>query len=926
MKKNISIKKLLIFFSVLQILLISGIIILILTKESRDLGLEASFTVKDQYKEKIKYQIKPFFDIPTYIIDINHSAIINDMINHKDPEHLLKNFMSQTAVFETVNSIYFGNPEGGIINAGRETDSSLYIIRSENFKAGSFYKYSVSESGQPLSIIDIVEDFDARRRPWYKNAAKSRDRSVWSQVYPLFTGQDLAISASRAVYAQDDTLLGVLSVDIFLSKIGVLLSSIDFSPNAMAYIIDADGYLIASSSPVSLFDKDAQRTRYTRTMACESNNDRIRKSALFLLDNYITFDAIAEKEKLNFYHAGDNYLISSLAFSPSAEINWNIITLVPEKDILHKVYIARRRALLFTAIAVAFSLLFGLLIAGWISRPLVGLNKFLKEYEPGHSGSLRSDSFIKETSELGQAFKKLGEKLEKTITLLQKEIKERKTAQKILFYEKEFHRIALESIGDGLIRTDENRIIIMMNKTAQKKTGWDERDAMGEHIDSVFKIYDKPSEQRLISQDYFSNEEDIHSPQMFLLSRTGIKSSIMMSIANIKDPDGKKSGYIIIFQDITEKEKLAEFSQRTDKLESIGYLSSNIANDFNNLLGGIFGFLSLAKNSLGKHENKAEGMLYIDKAISSFDKAKELTQQIQLFSKYDRPDLTKGNIGPVLRDCASSVLSYTNIQSRIDVPDDLTDCYFDNEQIARVFANILRNARQATKDGGIVYIMAENAEYNNRHYIRVTVKDHGEGIKQEDLKKIFDPYWTTKKDADGLGLAVSHSIIRNHGGMIEVDSEQGKGSAFIVYIPAIIDLREIHQENTGSKTESIGKILVLDDEDFIIDMLKDMLESIGFEIQYAGTGEAMLELVSKSHAGREKISAIVLDLNIHQGIGGKEIIRKIREYYPEIPVFAASGYITDPAMVKPSEHGFTDSISKPFMIDDLAEMFSKYLS
>jgi CheY-like chemotaxis protein len=209
-------------------------------------------------------------------------------------------------------------------------------------------------------------------------------------------------------------------------------------------------------------------------------------------------------------------------------------------------------------------------------------------------------------------------------------------------------------------------------------------------------------------------------------------------------------------------------------------------------------------------------------------------------------------------------------------------------------------------------------------YVKITIEDNGVGIPQEIIKRIFDPFFTTKHKGNGLGLATCYSIIQKHDGFIDVESISGKGSCFHIYLPAN---KNEHVQNDAVLSlvhKGAGKVLLMDDEELVRDIAGTMLGDMGYTVIEAKDGEEALTLCVEAEKNGESIYCAFFDLTIPGGMGGKEAIVKLREFAPEMPVFASSGFSEDPVIACPTEFGFTDSICKPFMSDDLAEMLNKH--
>ncbi len=285
---------------------------------------------------------------------------------------------------------------------------------------------------------------------------------------------------------------------------------------------------------------------------------------------------------------------------------------------------------------------------------------------------------------------------------------------------------------------------------------------------------------------------------------------------------------------------------------------------------------------------------------------------------------------PFIEDTARFALSGSTISCKFSLPENLWPCNIDKDQIGQVIDNIVINAQQAMPNGGDIEITARNISFGEKEhpplakgdYVKVSIKDHGIGIPKDIIPRIFDPFYTTKTKGHGLGLATCYSIITRHEGCIEVESEQGKGSTFHVYLPASPESVVKETVATGRHKGS-GTILVMDDEEVVRDTLRQMLESMGYTVVCRNDGEAAVDFYGGEMRAKRQCSGMIFDLTVAGGMGGIETVKKIRNLNKEIPIFVASGYTDDAVMKNPADYGFTASISKPFTLAELSEMLNK---
>lgn len=401
----------------------------------------------------------------------------------------------------------------------------------------------------------------------------------------------------------------------------------------------------------------------------------------------------------------------------------------------------------------------------------------------------------------------------------------------------------------------------------------------------------------------------------------------------VLEDDGTIREWVGTLTDITEKQKTEASLRNIQKLEAIGALAGGIAHDFNNLLSGIFGYINLAckyaaENDLPKIEQ------YMSKALDVFERAKALTHQLLTFSKGGEPVKKTFLLATLLKDTTAFALTGSNVNAVFDIDSDLWPCDVDENQINQVIDNIVINARQAMPEGGTVVVTARNITCDmpvppplkRGNYVFIGFRDQGTGIAKEYLPRIFDPFFTTKPQGSGLGLATSYSIISKHGGHITVESELYKGANFLIYLPAACDAVVDRPAPITEVYHGQGRILVMDDEEYIRDLTTQMLENMGYTVECAADGNEAIKLFERANSSARPFDAVLLDLTIPGGMGGKETIQKLFAMNPSVKAIASSGYSDDPVMAKPHEYGFVAKLSKPYLDDQLGNVLRMVMS
>jgi PAS domain S-box-containing protein len=397
-------------------------------------------------------------------------------------------------------------------------------------------------------------------------------------------------------------------------------------------------------------------------------------------------------------------------------------------------------------------------------------------------------------------------------------------------------------------------------------------------------------------------------------------------------------GVVVNVRDISfQKEAEEERSRLNDKLnqmqrlESLGLLAGGIAHDFNNLLGGMFGYVEMAKLNLdGNNPDAAREDLV--KAFAVLDRTRALTGQLLTFAKGGAPNCKTVSVAPLIRNSAQFALSGSNVTVRFEIDGDLWPCDCDENQIGQVIDNIVINAQQAMPLGGDIIVSARNirigtdtagARGKPGNFIRISIQDHGIGIPEEFIAKIFDPFFTTKAIGHGLGLATVYSIVKRHGGWIDVESQLGRGSVFHVHLPAS-QAAASHEAGVAEEHHrGSGTVLVMDDEAFMRDTVGSMLRSMGYDVREAADGEEAVALFREAFGKKSGFVATILDLTIPNGMGGKDAVRAIRQIDEHACVIVASGYADDPVMENPAQWGFTAKLAKPFTRNEIAGLLRR---
>jgi PAS domain S-box-containing protein len=512
--------------------------------------------------------------------------------------------------------------------------------------------------------------------------------------------------------------------------------------------------------------------------------------------------------------------------------------------------------------------------------------------------------------------------LQRANQALEEDIARRRSVEQALSAETERLAVTLRSIGEGVIATDTHLRIQLMNGVAESLTGWPAGDAFNRTLPEILRLRGEgvdgaPADP--LQDAIRGGPTATDANHATLTDRKGIDRVIAFNVAQIRAHSGAILGQVVVFRDVTEKQRMDQVLANTQRMESIGVLAGGIAHDFNNLLTGLFGHIELARAAL---DPKDQAQLDLDEALKAWKRAKDLTLQLLTFSKGGAPVKRVVALDGLVRQTVQFARSGSSMSCEFRLPENLWLCEVDPSQIAQVIDNIVINANQAAPRGHLV-VEARNTfrpagpgfEKAGR-YVELVFRDSGPGMSPEVVKRAFEPFYTTKETGNGLGLTTVYSIVKKHEGQVEIQSKVGEGTSVLVYLPAAGNTVSVETPPPRAEPVSSRRVLVVDDEEAIRNVLGGILRKQGHEVVTAPSGEEGL-LRYRDALRSAPFDLIILDLTLPGGLSGVETLTRLLTLDPKVRAIASSGYFSDPIMADPKRFGFLQALPKPYTYEQV---------
>ena len=895
---------------------------------------ELALNTQEEILFRVESETSQFLKVPHYINNINSRLVSLDVLGI-DEMHPWKNHLpGQLEAFDYPGNIALGNEAGKYIGVDFRNGDIVVLQMSGTETGFDLHTYSMDQRNI-VELLDVSRDYDPRIRPWYSLPAKTRE-PVWSEVYKHFVDPTLQIALSTPILDNEGVLLGVATTAVRLNRISDYLKSLRISQNGQAFIMDSSGLFIASSveEPFHILDDGS----IERVNILQSIEPMVSHAATALSQALPDYSVLDGPENITFRIDGERYFLKASLLGMQPELDWVIVIIVPEKDFMGQIYANTKRTILLSLAALLGCIALGFILSRWVTRPIIELNQAARAVTAGNLDARVNISRNDELGELGQSFNLMSARLEESVQALEKQLQELKESQTQIRKSEDKFRTLFNSTSYALMIHDlHTGEIIDGNETALKLYGYSSVEDMSRNY-----VWSDPPYSLIEAKEYISRAYK-QGPQHFewqSVKKTGetFWEDVLLNVIKIDEKDCILSTTI----DLTEKknaqarqELLENQLRHAQKMEAIGTMAGGIAHDFNNILQVIGGYVQLLTSRKKESDSDYPALAKIQKSL---ERAAVLIRQLLMFSRKMDIRFRPLDLNKEVKD-AQEILSQTlprMISFRLNLDPELRAVSADHVQIQQVLFNLCSNAADAMPEGGEILIETSNIilEHENSltlqdlrpgDYVLLSVSDTGVGMNSEVRKLIFDPFYTTKEvgKGTGLGLASVYGVVKGHGGYIYCYSEEGKGTCFKIYFPAVEPAASAGQKKDSPDTfQGQGEtILIVDDEMEILELTAEALESFNYTPLKAENAEEALNMYKADPAD---IDLILLDLNM-PGMGGKKCLEKLLEFDPDVKVVIASGYSAHGHSGDFLNQGAMGFMEKPYQINDLATLVRKVL-
>ncbi len=928
----------------LLVIFVTGLVVAFFAFQNATFSVNSvASTLRHEKLERVLDHLKAFLTAPQNVLKENDHNLADGILDYRDPERLKRHFLRQNIDFGSFNSIYFGNPDGGVVVGGVEPDGSFYTITTKDFRAGPFSKYKTDEHGQPKELLLTLPSFDARTRPWYKGALDAND-ATWNDIYILFTGHDMAISPSRAMRDGDGQLLGVVGGDIFLSGISRFLKNLHRDQAGQTFVFEKSGLLVASSSDEVPFKLSADGKKKIRIRATESTNGEISAGSAAILALVGDLKSVTAYRSAEFDIGDEHYFVDAAPFQDPYGLSLLVATVVPEAAYTSGLKQHSANTIALIVVALMAMALVTIWVARRITQPITELTRSIDEMS---RGNLSAELAVERDDEIGQlakSFNRMARRLQSSFDDVDERKEKLKNAVESLRGANAALRISecrlnqlIQSQTDIICRFTTDGTLNFVNKAYEEYVGKPADELIGRSI-----YDDVPEEEHERLREYLGSltlARPVAKIQNENIGRDGRRRLYDWSNFAFFNEAGEMVEIQSVGRDITELQQAMDAADSANKAKS-AFLAA-MSHEIRTPMTGVIGFADLLLNDELDEESR-EKVFRIKEATRALlriindilDVSKLEAGKFELeYLDFHLPSLIDDVVKMFFEKRHGGRAN--TVELEIDLsPDFPVGVHLDQTRVRQILINLIGNARKFTEKGRITVRGRLEGAGSERPTIYVSIEDTGIGMKPETLDILFSEF--TQADASisrkyqgtGLGLSICKKLVELMGGEIGVDSTYGDGSTFwfrLPYIEATTDVEKSEDRDDVTARYMAARrlhILVVDDNGLNRQIITSVMAMIGHSCEVAENGMQAVEMHE-----RGDFDLILMDIRmpILSGTDATHMIRQMEGEKRGIPIVALTADAMEENKKSYLEAGMNGVATKPIDIALLALTMNEVL-
>ncbi|MHB8835249.1 MAG: ATP-binding protein [Candidatus Methylomirabilia bacterium] len=694
-----------------------------------------------------------------------------------DADAVVRHFWMLGKLWPGIGTLAFANAGGEFFGANEP--EKYVVIASRTLTGGAIRRFAPDSEGRRTSLVlRDVPRYDARERDWFRRAVAAPG-PVWTGITPSVTGPRLDLTAATPYRDAAGELVGIFLVDVSLSRLNDFLRDVRIGSTGIAWVMERNGDLVASSTPEDPYLRTDRPDQLARLRAEKSRIPVIAAAGLASVGNGPGWlSGMRQEERLV---GGERWFVEYTPFVAGPGIDWVVAVAVSERAFLGRIQRATRNAVLLVLAAIVAALLTAIVTARWVAAPLHRLADSAAALAQGRWEAPPVPERHDEVGTLAAAFAAMAVRLRDLVGGLEREVEERRRTEERLREAEEHARLLTEGARDVVFVTDRAGCLVSLNPVFTRVTGERIEDWLGRPLFDLVHPEDAARVREMLEPVLSDCELGL---QEFRHRGAGGAWVVGEVQAFARLEKGRVTGVVGFVRDITERRRLEAELVQARKMEAVGLLAAGIAHDFNNVLTAVSGHAALLERKLPAGDPLREHATVI---LQAAERAAQLTGSLLAFGRNRPPRLETVRLNEVVAGVGALlhrvIGEEVTLQLRLDPCDPVA--LADAGQIGQVLMNLVTNARDAMPGGGrITVTTGVTAAPGGKPRAFVEVADTGTGMAEAVRERIFEPLFTTKEPGcgTGLGLAMVHSIVAQHGGRIDVDSAPGAGARFRIVL------------------------------------------------------------------------------------------------------------------------------------------------